>query len=670
MSPHLLPPAEGREPFTKTPLGVVVIIGLFILVGEFLIMVAIEVVFTPLFGKAVSAGFWEFVDPIALSIMVSPALYYGVLRPLREQQQLLHKKNDELSVAAATFETQAGVIVTDAKGVILRTNRSFTEMTGYEAKEVLGKTPELLQSNRQDVDFYRRMWEAITRENHWKGELWDRRKNGELFPASLTISAVQASDGRISNYVGILLDITAQKAAENEVKSLAFYDPLTALPNRRLLLDRLRLAVAAMAASCYTGALLFIDLDNFKIINDSRGHDVGDQLLRQVAQRLLTCVRKTDTVARLGGDEFVILAQDMSSSAQDAATQIEHMGEKILAAMNQPYTLAGAKHYCTPSIGVTILNKDCTNADDILRKADLAMYQAKMAGRNQLRFFDPAMQAVVEKRVTLEAQLRAAIREQQFVIHYQPQVDINGALIGVEALVRWQHPQRGLVLPGEFISAAEDTGLISQLGFWVLETACRQLVHWQSQGKGAGLCMAVNVSASQFQQRDFVADVLAVINKTGVDPHGVKLEITESLMMTDIDQTIDKIAEIKARGVRFSLDDFGTGYSSLSSLKRLPLDQIKIDRSFVQDVLEDPDDAAVARTIIALAHTLGLGVIAEGVETEPQRAFLARHGCREFQGYLFGRPLPADALERAWASDLLPDGEIESEQQVQATAGI
>jgi len=642
-------PTGKAEPFFRTPLGIVVLVGLFILFGEFLIMVAIEVVFTPLFQRQVSAQFWEFADPVALSIIVAPALYYGVLRPMAHAHELLRWQNAELSVAAATFETQAGVIITDARGVIIRVNDSFTALTGYQPAQVIGKTPMVLRSQRQNKEFYRLMWQTIQRENHWKGEIWDRRSDGSLFPASLTISAVLGENGEVINYVGILIDITAQKAAENEVKSLAFYDPLTQLPNRRLLLERLRLALAGFPASPRGGALFFIDLDNFKMINDSRGHDVGDQLLRQVAQRLSGCVRKSDTVARLGGDEFVILAQDLSEAPQEAASQVEVMGEKILGALNHSYSLAGTNHYCTPSIGVTLLDKSCESVEDVLKQADLAMYKAKISGRNQLRFFDPAMQAMVETRMNMEAELRTAISERQFVVHYQPQVDLAGKLVGAEALVRWRHPVRGLLLPGDFITLAEDTGLIVPLGLWVLETACRQMTLWRAQPLGASFSMAVNVSAPQLQQKDFVAQLLAVIDKCGADPRGLTLELTESLMMADIDQAIDKITQIKARGVRISMDDFGTGYSSLSMLKRLPLDQLKIDRSFVSDMLVEPDNAAIARTIIALAQTLDLAVIAEGVESEEQRTFLAAHGCREFQGYLVGRPAPAEIFEQAWA---------------------
>jgi diguanylate cyclase (GGDEF)-like protein/PAS domain S-box-containing protein len=634
----------------QSPLAIVAMVGLFILVGEFVIMTLIEGVLSPIFKGTVSATFWEFIDPVALTILVAPALYHWVLGPMRRQQRELHRQYDELCVAAATFETQAGVMVTDANRVILKVNHSFTELTGYTSEEAVGKTPAILKSGRQNEAFYRLMWEAVDRDRYWKGEIWNRRKSGEVFPESLTVTAVIGAAGRVINYVGIFSDIGARKAAEEEIKHLAFYDPLTHLPNRRLLLDRLRQSLAALARSRYSGALLFIDLDNFKTLNDSRGHDVGDQLLQQVARRLSDCVRTGDTVARLGGDEFVVLLADLSQSAPEAAGQTEHIGEKILDTMNQPYLLAGLPYNCTPSIGVTLFSDHAQSADELLKQADLAMYQAKTAGRNALRFFDPAMQAAVIARVALEADLREAIREKQFCVHYQAQVDADNRLIGAEALLRWQHPRRGTVPPAEFIPLAEEAGLIPALGRWVLETACAQLVAWDARSDWAHLTLSVNVSPRQFRQPDFVAQVLAALDNSGADPRRLMLELTENLAIEDVDDTIAKMTVLKLSGVAFSLDDFGTGYSSLFYLKRLPLDQLKIDQSFVRNVLTDANDAAIARTIIALTETLGLAVIAEGVETAAQRAFLADQGCNAYQGYLFGRAVPVLEFEETQRS--------------------
>jgi diguanylate cyclase (GGDEF)-like protein len=452
------------------------------------------------------------------------------------------------------------------------------------------------------------------------------------------------SQGEKLGSVVTLTDITQRKAAEEQIKQLAFYDPLTRLPNRRLLLDRLRQAVTACALHRRQVALLFIDLDNFKALNDTLGHDIGDRLLQQVGQRLIGCVRKGDTVARLGGDEFVVLLYDLSEQFPEAAAQTQRVGAKIQAALNQPYQIGLHHCFSTPSIGATLINDPQTSVDDLLKQADLAMYQAKAAGRNTLRFFAPAMQATLETRTALEAQLHEGLKHGQFLLYYQSQVDDEGDLIGAEALLRWRHPQRGLIAPAEFMALAEENGLILPLGLWVLATACAQLVRWARRPETAHLTLAVNVSARQFRHPDFVDQIRAVLDEQGADPHQLKLELTESLLLDDIGDTIAKMIALKALGLVFALDDFGVGYSSLTYLKRLPLAQLKIDRSFIRDVLTDPNDAAIARTIVALAHSLGLDVIAEGVETEAQREFLIRGGCRAFQGYLFDRPGPVEAL--------------------------
>ena len=436
------------------------------------------------------------------------------------------------------------------------------------------------------------------------------------------------------------------EAAGDEIRNLAFYDALTRLPNRRLLFDRLQQAMAASARSGRSGALLFIDLDNFKALNDTRGHDKGDLLLQKVALRLSTCIREGDTVARLGGDEFVVMLENLSVDAEDAATQSKIVGEKILATLNHRYHLDGQEYHSTPSVGVTIFNGQVNSVDQLLQRADMAMYQAKAGGRNTLRFFDPDMQAMINARVALENDLHRAVQDSQFILYYQPQVDDDGLLLGAEALLRWQHPLRGLVSPAEFIPLAEETGLIVALGHWVLQTACAQLVAWASLSTTSQLTLAVNVSACQFRQPNFVEQVLSLLEQSGAKPARLKLELTESLLLDDVEDTIAKITTLKANGVGFSLDDFGTGYSSLAYLKRLPLDQLKIDRSFVRDVLTDSNDAAIAKTIVALAHSLGLGVIAEGVESQAQREFLSNVGCRCYQGYFFGRPMPIHEFDQ------------------------
>lgn len=430
-----------------------------------------------------------------------------------------------------------------------------------------------------------------------------------------------------------------------EIEQLAFYDQLTGLPNRRLMLDRLEQALTRSTRSGVPGALLLIDMDNFKDLNDTRGHYLGDMLLQQVALRLVTCVREVDCVARLGGDEFVVILQDLSENAQEAAAQGKNVGEEILSACNEPYQLDSYTHRSSLSIGVALFASHQGTIDDLLKRADLAMYQAKAAGRNNLRFFNPEMQAVATTRTALEADLHEAIEKNQFLLHYQAQVLGDGHVTGAEVLVRWTHPQRGMVSPAEFIPLAEGSGLILPIGRWVLEAACLQLNIWAARAEMAHLTVAVNVSARQLHQDDFVAQVLAILDHTGANPQRLTLELTESLLMNDIEDIISKMTALKARGVRFSLDDFGTGYSSLSYLKRLPLDQLKIDQVFVRDILVDPNDAAIAKMIIALAQSVGLTVTAEGVETSAQRDYLKDAGCLSYQGYFFSPPLPLDGFE-------------------------
>ncbi|WP_394789819.1 putative bifunctional diguanylate cyclase/phosphodiesterase [Rhodoferax sp.] len=555
------------------------------------------------------------------------------------------RTEQELRIAATAFEAHEAMYITDSDRVILRVNQAFTQSSGYRADEVVGQLPKLLRSGDHPAAFYEDMWQQIETQGYWHGEMTTRRKNGERYPIWFTLTAVKGADGRISNYVGTQTDISYRRAAEEEIIELAFYDALTKLGNRRLLLDRLQQALAVSSRNGTHGGLLFIDLDNFKTLNDTAGHEMGDLLLQQVAQRLGTCVRPGDTVARLGGDEFVVILADLGCKIGNAAHQAEQVGERILATLNAPYDLAGQSHYSSPSIGVALFGAEDSSVAELLRRADLAMYQAKAGGRNGLRFFDPAMQTAITARADIESALRLALQRQEFVLHYQPQVSRDGKLMGAEALVRWQHPQRGMLAPGAFISTAEDSGLIIPLGLQVLEIACLQLVAWAGDSAMCEFPISVNVSARQFHQRDFVAQVLGTLQRTGARPRQLKLELTESLLLDNVEDTIAKMTELRAHGVGFSLDDFGIGYSSLSYLKRLPLDQLKIDQSFVHGVLRDPNDAAIAQMIVALGQSMGLSVIAEGVETEEQRIFLAGCGCHGYQGYLFGRPMPAPQFE-------------------------
>jgi diguanylate cyclase (GGDEF)-like protein len=434
------------------------------------------------------------------------------------------------------------------------------------------------------------------------------------------------------------------KAAHDEIRNLAFFDPLTSLPNRRLLLDRLRQSLAAGARSKHKRALLFVDLDDFKTLNDTLGHHIGDLLLQEVARRILANIRETDTVARLGGDEFVVLLQDLSELPEEAAAQAKTVAEKILATLHEPYLLDGRECRSSSSIGITVFGNPQDSTNEVLQQADIAMYQAKAAGRNTLHFFAPALQAAVNARAAMEEDLRQAMKRNDFRLYYQAQVD-RGMLIGAEALVRWQHPKRGLLFPDEFIPLAEQTGLILTLGDWVLETACKQIASWSARKGTEHLTVAVNISARQLLSPDFVQNVLSTLRRTGANPKSLKLELTESMFVDDLENVIAKMTVLKSHGLRFSLDDFGMGYSSLAYLRRLPLDQLKIDQEFVRDILADPSSAAIAQSIISLSGAMGLSVIAEGVETEGQREFLASLGCHAFQGFLFSAAVPLEEFE-------------------------
>ncbi|HVC17891.1 MAG TPA: EAL domain-containing protein [Rhodanobacter sp.] len=465
--------------------------------------------------------------------------------------------------------------------------------------------------------------------------------------------AVRDESGAVVRVQGVLQDITSRKIDEQKIQHLAFYDPLTGLPNRQLLLDRLQQALTSHARSGKCGALLFIDMDNFKALNDTLGHAKGDQQLIEVARRLGSLIRNNDTVARLGGDEFVVMLEGLDGNLAKAAIQAKSIAETLLAALGLSYQLDNFSHHGSASIGVTLFHDTGESTHELLKRADMAMYQAKAAGRNTVCFFDPKMQAAVNARVALEADLREGLQHQHFQLFYQPQVNRSGRTTGVEALLRWNHPRRGLIYPDAFIALAEETRLILPLGQWVLETACRQLATWSSVPACADLDISVNVSARQFHHRGFVQQVIDTLQRSGANPARLKLELTESLLLTDVDEVIEKMTTLKARGVGFSLDDFGTGYSSMSYLKRLPLDELKIDRSFVNDVLTDANDAVIVRSIVALGQSLGLTVLAEGVETEGQRDFLTRHDCHAHQGYLFSRPIPIDQFETWFAKQAL-----------------
>ncbi|MCK8515610.1 EAL domain-containing protein [Methylonatrum kenyense] len=549
-----------------------------------------------------------------------------------------------LRIAATAFESQEGMFVMDSARRILQANRAFTQLTGYSADDLVGNHAEALRSPRQSRRFYDAVWAKIRRDGAWQGEMWFRRQSGEEFLAWVTMTAVNGADALNTHYVGTLNDITQRKAAEEEIEYLAFFDSLTQLPNRSLLLDRMRKALSVSARTGRGGALLFIDLDNFKLLNDTLGHPMGDLFLQHVARRLRRCIRANDTLARLGGDEFVVMLENLSEEPGEAVEEALGVARGIRESLSRPYDLIGREQNATSSIGVAMFEHPAAGIEELMKRADLAMYQAKAEGRDTIRFFDPKLQASVMERADLETEMHQALREQQYLLHYQPKVDHQGRVTGAEALVRWQHPSRGLVGPGAFVPVAEEIGLILPIGTWVIREACLQLSLWQKDPQMAPLDISVNISARQFKQPGFVDDVLEALKETGADPRRLVLEITESLLLEDLGDIVRKMERLKRHGVGFSLDDFGTGYSSLVYLKRLPLDQLKIDYSFVRDALVDPNDAAIIHTIMSLGESLEIAVIAEGVETEEQHAWLAGLGCQAFQGYLFGAPVPADEL--------------------------
>ncbi|MDO9011944.1 MAG: EAL domain-containing protein [Gallionella sp.] len=551
----------------------------------------------------------------------------------------------QLSIAAVAFETQEAILVTDRDANIIKVNHAFEMITGYSQEEVLGRNPSLLSSGRQDKTFYRIMWEAINREGRWSGELWDRRKDGEIYPKWLTITAVKNRD-KVTHYVAVFMDITGRKKAEEEIYSLAFFDPLTHLPNRRLLMDRMHIALGQSDRNRHCGALMFLDLDHFKVLNDTKGHEFGDQMLIEVARRLSVCVRDSDSVARFGGDEFVVLLEGLSVNENEAVVQAGLVAEKIRDSLSQTYQIADYVHESSSSIGVVLFNGAEVEAENLFKHADLAMYEAKEGGRNMVRFFEPAMQAVLEARTLMERALRQALPNGELELYFQVQTNQENTLLGAEVLLRWRNPVLGMVSPAEFIPLAEQTKLILPIGQWVLEQACARLKLWETHPVLCNMRLAVNISPVQFHRPDFVRQVKAILAESGANPKRLELELTENLVLEDVEEAILKMTELKAFGVRFSMDDFGTGYSSLQYIKRLPISQLKIDQSFVRDILTDSGDAMMVQTIVAMARNFGYEVIAEGVEEHAQLSPLINIGCASFQGYLFGRPVALDDFEQ------------------------
>ncbi len=569
---------------------------------------------------------------------------------LRQRIEEREQARAEAQIAAAAFQTHLGILITDPRGSILKVNDTFTRITGYSEAEIVGKNPRMFSSGLHNAAFYRRLWKRVIKTGNWEGEIWSQRKNGELFPEWLTISVVFSADGTLTHYVATMSDISERKAAEQEIHQLAFYDPLTGLANRRLFMDRMGTAIKELHRYQRCGALLLVDIDNFKQINDTLGHHAGDQLLQGVARRMGQMLRDTDTLARLGADEFAVLIEGIDASIAETTQFAERIAHKLLVAMSKPILLAEESMTVSGSIGITLMVSNEHSVDDYLQQVDLALFQAKINGRHSVCFFDPSMQAALLTHVKLEADLRQAQANQQWQLYYQPQVNHHGTITGVEALLRWQHPERGMVSPDEFIPLLESTELINDVGEWVLEDACYQLAHWAQHPLLSALTISVNVSPLQFRDENFLHRVEGVFARTQAPLCRLKLEVTESLFVEARDDARDKMLALKAQGVRFSLDDFGTGFSSLAYLAQLPLDQLKIDQSFVQQVIESQANAAIVESTIALAKSLNLEVIAEGVETEAQQAWLLAHDCHAYQGNLFGRPITAEAIERLIAS--------------------
>jgi len=550
------------------------------------------------------------------------------------------RAGEELRIASVAFQSRDGMIVTDAKGNILRVNEAFQKASGYSAEELIGKNTSILKSFvHHDDAFYRNMWEAMSSEGKWEGSIWNRNKVGRILPVWLSVSAVRGLDGVISHYIGIYSNASDPREAERKIVELAYYDPLTNLPNRRLLLDRLNQARIVATRNQVFGAILLVDIDRFKLINDTRGHDVGDQVLMAVAQSLRNNLREMDTAARLGGDEFIVLIPDLGSDAENAMNALKMIADKLHTSISEPVNLNGITQSTPSSIGITLFSHKTQGINELLKEADLALYQAKAAGRNAIRFFDDEMHTQFVEKTNLEASLRRALDKDELSLAYQPQVDQLGKIIGAEALLRWESNGSDAISPDVFIPIAEEGGLIVPIGEWALKSACSQLVSWANSASTSDLVLSVNISAKQFRRPNFVEMVESTLKDSGANPNLLKLELTESLLLQDVDVVIATMSTLRKIGVKFSIDDFGTGYSSLSYIKRLPLDEIKIDKSFVLDISWDEGDRAIIRSILSLANTLKLRVIAEGVETIEQRNYLFAEGCRFYQGYLYGRPL-------------------------------
>jgi diguanylate cyclase (GGDEF)-like protein/PAS domain S-box-containing protein len=589
---------------------------------------------------------WQLINGYAWVLISAGLIFIARARLLRylgigDKLRGRSEDRERLRQAAAVFDcTREGVLVTDRDGLIVHVNRAFMAITGYQSEEVLGQRPSLFKSGRHPAAFYQAMFATLDSSGEWSGEIWNRRKSGEIYPQWQTIRIIHDDRGQRSHYVAVFSDISAIKNSEHELMHLAHHDPLTDLPNRLLFTDRAEQALASAQIHKRGCALLVVDLDHFKMINDSLGHPVGDQLLKAVAGRLKGMFDPGITLARLGGDEFAVLADCCPQLIQAAA-----LAQRIINGLKEPFAIEGHQLFVNTSIGISLFPSDALSAEQLLRNADSALFKAKSAGRNGYALYTEELTAHAQQRVEIAFQLRQALDQQQLRVYYQPVHDLQTSrLIGVEALVRWEHPQRGLVSPAEFIPVAERTGLIAEIDAWVMQQACRQMCQWRQAGVALSF-VAVNVSSRLFARRELYQQVAQVLRETGLDPACLELEVTESAVMEDPEVALEQMHRLRELGVRLAIDDFGTGYSSLLRLKRLPVQKLKIDQGFVAGLPWDEDDAAIVRVIIALAQSMGMQVQAEGIETAEQAAFLLEHGSDQGQGYWFGRPVPATELD-------------------------
>jgi diguanylate cyclase (GGDEF)-like protein/PAS domain S-box-containing protein len=614
-----------------------------IFISESLIMLALS--FFP--EQSILSGI--LFDSIGLVLLTVPAIYLLVFKPITEYVKQLQSARNELRITSSAFETHEAIMIADAKQRIIRVNRAFEAITGYKETEVLGQSPEIFHSDRHLPEFHRQIAQRISATGKWNGEMWCKRKDDELYVKRVAISVIKNGLGDVINYVHSFVDIAKEKKAQEEVLKLAFQDQLTGLSNRKLLQHEVTERLEITHKNQEYNALVLLDIDYFKSLNDTLGHDYGDNFLVQVANRLRLILDSKKSIYRIGGDEFVVLLDNLGVDPMQAQSNLAIWAERIRDGLSEVYILPPFEHYAQASIGTCLFTGHARPAKELLKCAEIAMYEAKGQGGNRVAHFDQNMKAGLEEKANLVADLHSAISNNQLRLFYQIQVDATHRPIGVEALMRWNHPVLGMIPPSQFIAIAEESSLIVELGDWGLEVACRQLGEWKKSGNNRkDLVLAYNVSAKQFKQPNFVEYLETLIHRYEVDPSLLKLELTETLALDNLDYVISKMHELKSRvGVSLSLDDFGTGYSSLSYLKQMPFDQVKIDQGFIKGMTSDSGDASLVKTMIDMSKNLNLEVIAEGVETDEQFKLLEKFGCVNYQGYLFGKPLPINEFEKA-----------------------